>query len=249
MDDGDGKRLKEWRKKSKISQSELGALLGRSQGYIGDIEAGRAGLSRDLLARLIERTNVNVGFLLTGVGAMDRGETDPGFSTRSGASRVTPPDSARPLSGEFAVDGTEFSLISRLEVNLSAGPGLVSADGEEDKAIAVSRAWLLSHGLAADLCGLVQVKGDSMMPTMPDGALALVNAAEMVVMKEGIYAYSRGGEAFVKRLVSAGFGEDGRPETLVIINDNPSYPTETVSGRELSSVRVVGRVRSMLTDL
>jgi len=249
MDDGDGKRLKEWRKKSKISQSELGALLGRSQGYIGDIEAGRAGLSRDLLARLLERTNVNVGFLLTGVGAMDRGGTDSGFSAGSRSSRVTPPNYAQPLSGDFSFDGTEFSLITRLEINLADGPGLIAVEGEDEKAIAVSRNWLLSHGLGADLCGLVQVKGDSMQPTVPDGALAIVNAAEMSVSSEGIYAYSRNGEAFIRRLVPVGLLKGGQPEAMVIISDNPAYPTETVSGQELNNIRIGGRVRTVLADL
>ena len=249
MSDTDGSRLKLWRTNKGLSQRELAGRLERSQGFVGNIEADKTGLSRDLIARMAERTTVNISWLLTGVGSMDRGETERSAEKLSGSSAVTSVEYANPLSGDFVVDGMEYSLIKRFEVTLSAGPGLTPVDGEEAKAVAVSRSWLLSHGLAADLCGLVLVKGDSMMPTIPDGSLVIVNQAEMSVVKEGIYAYSRDGEAFVKRLVPAGVGEDGRPETLVIISDNPSYPTETVSGQELNSVRVVGRVRSVLTDL
>lgn len=248
MEADDASRLKTWRKSSGLSQKELGAALGRSQGYIGDIEAGRTGLSRDLIARLVERTSVNLEWLLTGVGPMDR-DAQPPLDIPASFTKVAPPNYSMPMHGDVSLDGAEFSLVRRFDIGLSAGNGLVPVEGEEVDHIAFSRSWLIRQGLSASLCALVRVSGDSMAPTVPDGALALVNAAEMQVSREGIYAFSRGGEAFIKRIVPVGATPDGRPDALVIVSDNPSGASETLTGRDLLDIRIAGRVRCVIVSL
>lgn len=249
MEDNDGKRLKQWRKNSNISQKELGSLLGRSQSYIGDIESGRAGLSRDLLARLLEKTNVNAGFLLTGVGNMDMEEFERGFVAGGNADHIDPPNYARPLSGDFASGNEEFNLIHRFDIGLSGGARLIPVENAEADHIAVTRSWLRKHNLTADLCVLVKVSGDSMSPTIPDDSLVLVDISDMRSTREGIYAFRRGGEAFIKRLVPVGVTEDDKPGALVIVSDNPSIAPETISGEGLADIRIVGRVKCVIANL
>ncbi len=74
MNDADGSRLKSWRTKKGLSQRDLAAILERSQSFVGNIEAGKTGLSRDLINRMAERTTVNVSWLVTGDGPMDTEE-------------------------------------------------------------------------------------------------------------------------------------------------------------------------------
>lgn len=249
MSDTDGSRLKTWRQKKGLSQRDLASLLGRSQGFVGNIESDKTGLSRDLIARMAERTSVNVAWLLTGIGPMDRETSDQDFEPLSGSKRIERPDFARPLTGDFASGGEEYSLIPRFDVDVSAGAGIVPVEGAEAEYLAFSRSWLIRNGISADLCGLVRVKGDSMSPTIPDGALVLVHRPEMIVEKEGIYAFSRDGQAYIKRLAPIGLGESGKMDAMIIMSDNPAYPPETISGPELNEIRIAGRVRSYIVSL
>jgi len=249
MEDNDGKRLKQWRKNSNISQKELGSLLGRSQSYIGDIESGRAGLSRDLLARLLEKTNVNAGFLLTGVGNMDIEEVERGFVAGGNASHIDRSNCADLLSGDFSSDGEEFNPVRRYDIGLSADPGLIPAKNAETDHFAVSRSWLRKHNLTSDQCVLVKVSGDSMFPTIPDSSLVLVDISDMRGTREGIYAFSRDGQAYIKRLVPVGVTADDKPAALVIVSDNPVIAPETLSGEGLADISIVGRVRCVISNL
>lgn len=116
----DGARLKAWRTSKGLSQKDLAQEVERSQGYIGDIESNRTGLSRDLIARLHERTTVNIGWLLTGSGSMDtatsseldHSKTSPeGESAPKGAPSGTCSDdalgiaSSEPFSSEAPLTG------------------------------------------------------------------------------------------------------------------------------------------------
>lgn len=162
---------------------------------------------------------------------------------------VGPPDPTHPAPGDVRIGDEEYSLIPRYEVNVSAGAGLIPVSEEIDGRLAFSRSWLIRHGINADLAGLVRVRGESMAPTIPDRALVLVHCAEMLLEQPGIYAFSRDGEAFIKRLVPLERQPDGYPSSLVIISDGGSIPPEVVTGPALNELRIVGRVRATLIDL
>lgn len=147
------------------------------------------------------------------------------------------------------IDISDFSLVSRFDIGLSAGPGLVPVKDAAAGHIAVSRHWLRQHNLSAENCAMVRVRGDSMSPTVPDGSWVLIDSAETQVVREGVFAFSREGEAFIKRFVPVGGGETGSPKALIIVSDNPATPPETVTGQQLNTIRIVGRVRSVLADL
>lgn len=162
---------------------------------------------------------------------------------------VGPPNPARPMAGDVRIGDEEYSLIARYDVNVSAGPGLVPISEDVEGRLAFSRSWLIRQRINPDLAGLVRVRGDSMAPTIPDRALVLVHLPEMYVEREGIYAFSRAGAAYIKRLVPVDRQPDGRPAALVIISDSGQPPAEVVAGADLNDIRIVGRVRSVLIDL
>lgn len=158
---------------------------------------------------------------------------------------LVPAPSMRP-ENDIHLANEDYSLIARYDVNVSAGPGLVPTAEDEDGRLAFSRQWLSRHHINPETAGLVKVKGESMAPTIPDGALVLVNCAEQFVEREGIFAFSRSGEAYIKRLVPVTRAPDGRPTSMVIISDSGDFAPEAVSGEALNEMRVVGRVRSIL---
>jgi phage repressor protein C with HTH and peptisase S24 domain len=126
---------------------------------------------------------------------------------------------------------------------------LVPVAGGNSERLAFSRAWLRANGIAADLAALVRVRGESMTPTIPDGALVLVHAAEKAVAQEGIYAFIRDGAAFIKRLLPLDRQPDGRPGRIMVISDNPSGKSEVIEGDQLLDLTIAGRVRCVLTTL
>ena len=152
-------------------------------------------------------------------------------------------------STENLPDLDSFSLVRRFDIGLSAGPGLIPVENAESDHIAVSRSWLRKHNLTSDQCVLVKVSGHSMSPTIPDSSLVLVDISDIKGTREGIYAFSRDGEAYIKRLVPVGVTADDKPAALVIVSDNPVIGPETISGEGLAEIRIVGRVRCVITDL
>jgi transcriptional regulator with XRE-family HTH domain len=65
-----GERLKKIRRKLGLSQTELGEKLGFSKQYLSNIEADRNLMNNDKLVKLLVDFNVNINYLLAGVGEM-----------------------------------------------------------------------------------------------------------------------------------------------------------------------------------
>lgn len=65
-----GERLKNIRRKLGLSQAELGEKLGFSKQYLSNIEADRNLMNNDKLVKLLVDFNVNINYLLAGVGEM-----------------------------------------------------------------------------------------------------------------------------------------------------------------------------------
>ena len=238
VDSNYGLRLTEWRKRQKISQRALSDRLEVSRGYISDIEAGRSEPSRNFLKKLTETFNVSADWVLYGVGE-DVRRDDPAQD-----------NSVRRVVGQkLAVGQNGFTLIPRMELCVSAGSGVVSVDDEYAGALAFSDTWIKRNNINAQLSVLVSVKGDSMAPTIPDGALVLVHLPEKRVEREGVYAFNRADCSFIKRLVPSSPDKSGRPGSLAIISNNPAYPPEVVTGTDMNEIHIVGRVRCVMTTL
>lgn len=244
--DSPGKRLASFRKSLELSQRALAAQLGVSGGYIGQIEADHIAPSRLILETISERYNVSSDWLLNGHGEQLHAPM-PGFAARK-RGRIEPPDHGKPAHGDFAHEGEEFAMIDRYDLSVSAGTGLVAIEGADKDRLAFSRSWLLRNGINSDLAVLVRVKGDSMSPTITDGALVLIHLYEKALTREGVYAFNRDGASFIKRLVPAVAPNSDRPTAIVILADNPAYPPETLVGSQMNELRVIGRVRCAMVE-
>lgn len=250
MSDTPGARLAVFRKSLGLKQREFASAVGFSPSRIGSIESGAADLSRAFLERLSARYNVSADWLLEGRGEMLHAP-EPGFVGSSGR-RIEPPDRSRPGPGDFSADGEEYALIERMDLSVSAGIGLEPVEGGQRERLAFSRTWLRRQGINEGLAFLVRVKGDSMAPGIPDGALALVHVAEgrpTGIVREGIYAFNRHGASFIKRVAPIDLGPDGRPRALLVVSDNPAYAPELLEGEDAAQIDPVGRVRCVMTSL
>lgn len=241
-----GQRIKEWRKNAKLSQRALGSAIGVSQGYISDIEAGRSGPSREFLAALADVFGVNSAWIIEGrEPVMHPGQR--GFVGREHT--ILPPDSSRPLAGDLQFAGQDYAFVRREALSVSAGNGLMPVDGDEAETIALPTRWFARQGIAADLTVLVSVKGDSMAPGIPDGALVLLSVVDRFALRPGVYAFNLDGQSYVKRILPSQAGPDGRPQALLLVSDNQAYPPIAVSGPDMNAITWIGRVRAVLTTL
>ncbi|KQI67007.1 hypothetical protein AN189_17775 [Loktanella sp. 3ANDIMAR09] len=133
-------------------------------------------------------------------------------------------------------DDQEFVKVRRYDVKLSAGPGLNGDNSAPLAPVAFRAAWMTSAGLIADKCCVLGVQGDSMLPTLSDGDLVLVDERQTTLRDRGVYAFvDVTGDARIKRL-------ERLDDQLLIRSDNPDHAIEIRKPAEANLIRLIGKV-------
>lgn len=246
MSDSPGKRLAAFRGSLGMNQRAFAQSLGVSPGRIGTLETDAAPLSRAFLEKIAGVHGVNADWLLSGHGEMLR---SPVGSVSARKGKVELADRSRPDHGDVTYQGIEYVFAKRMALSVSAGNGLIPVDDAEAEGVAFPSAWLRRQRINGDLAVLVSVRGDSMAPTIPDGALVLIHVAERSLATAGIYAFNLDGESFVKRVVPQSSQDDGRPVAVAILSENPAYPPLVLAGQDLNRITIVGRVRAVISEM
>lgn len=181
-----------------------------------------------LLTTLTERFNVSLDYLL-------------------GLSDDRAPVS--PKNGGRIVEPIAVERVRRLDVRAAAGAGAVNHTFATEEMLAFPL-WMLER-LAATGAKLsfLRSKGDSMEPTIADGALLLVSESQGDLTlparppkprnewdQTDIYVFLLGNELRVKRLRKAAHG------SIVVTSDNPAYGPEVLLKEDLKRVKICGRV-------
>ena len=140
---------------------------------------------------------------------------------------------------------SDFVQVREYGAHLSAGPGAISGPVEIVGEFAFRSSWLRQLTMSPGQCYLVRVRGDSMAPTIPDGAIVLIDQQHVDPRQraKGIFALRIEDEILVKRLELVG-------DTLLIGSDNPEYSTRLVAKPKPPQVEVLGQViwQSSLVD-
>lgn len=143
-----------------------------------------------------------------------------------------------PSTGSATVDMPgDFVLVPRYDVGASAGPGSLPDSERIKQSLAFRGEWLrrMTSGSPNNV-SVIQVTGDSMLPTLSDGDEILVDSGDAANrLRDGIYVMRVDGAVMVKRL---SVNPTGR--SLTITSDNPAYPPWT--GLDLNTVAIIGRV-------
>jgi phage repressor protein C with HTH and peptisase S24 domain len=132
----------------------------------------------------------------------------------------------------------ETDFVGRVKgARFAAGSGELVFEAEEiDRSHGFRKDYLKRRGLRAERCKLFSVVGDSMVPTLMDGSLVLVNLADREIKQGEMYALITDNELRVKRL----FKKDGFIEMR---SDNQAmqhkYPPEIIVD---GSAAVIGRI-------
>lgn len=129
----------------------------------------------------------------------------------------------------------EFVPVRRLDVRLSAGHGELVMSEDEKGRLSFRADFLRNAGANPEETVSVSVKGDSMEPLIPDGALILVNRGATTIINGKVYAFRHHGEVLVKRLYRGNGGFIARPE-----NPAGGYPDMHLSFDD-PEIEIIGR--------
>jgi len=149
----------------------------------------------------------------------------------------------RLMTGPWLSDGGESGadfvrLPVYTEVRASAGHGAATGSEDANEIIAFGRRFLRDLGAVPDRCSIIFARGTSMKPTIPDGAILVVDHSQRDVAHGCIYVFNVCDQLLVKR---ARWRIDGRLE-LVSDNADEGCPVETVGPEMADELHVVGRV-------
>lgn len=205
-----------------LGNRSVNSVAHQSGVHEATIRAWLAGSSpgSDKLTKLARVLGVSLEWLTSGVGQLQA----------AGTNRVA--------AGAYVGEREDLAAVEvpLFDAALSAGPGESVLDpGREVGVIQVPRFIVRDIWRVRGLPVAVRVSGTSMLPTLHDGALAIVDRSVRTIERDGdVYALERCGELFVKRVFR------GPAAQWVVRSDNPRAP-EFMIGPD-DQVEVLGRV-------
>jgi phage repressor protein C with HTH and peptisase S24 domain len=117
--------------------------------------------------------------------------------------------------------GPALVAVPRLAVGASAGPGALPDDERPRAHVGFDPAWLRQVASSPDQLSVIQVEGDSMLPTLSDGDEILVDRGDAATrLRDGIYVIRLEGALMVKRLAL-----NPAARRVAVKSDNPAYPS------------------------
>ena len=199
-----------------MSVAEVAREAGVNRSFVYDILRGKSQLPNlDKLTRIAAVVKVDLEWLLTGKGQVD-GED--------------------PITEEYHND---FVAIQYVSLRPSMGGGAIVEEEERTgRDFHFRRAWIRDRLKAApSMLRVMTVQGDSMIPTLEDGDVILVDLNQRSPNPPGVFVLHDGIGLVAKRLEHIPLSD---PPRVRIISDNLRYNTYDGTADE---VNIIGRVR------
>lgn len=213
-----GARLRELRRRLGDPERDVfAAQLGVSKTTLGNYEKGESEPTASVLDSYRHNFGANVLWIITGEGEM--------FSESA-----------------VVTEGMDMVQIPRYDVQAAAGAGLIPKEEDLHKSVAFSRAFLRSIGAKPESCIMLEAKGESMLPTIPDGAFMIVDQSKTDIVDDQVFVFRVGPGIKVKR---ANWRMDGSLE-LRSDNELNGYPAEVIGEDVADDLSVIGQVLSLL---
>lgn len=121
-------------------------------------------------------------------------------------------------------------------IRASAGSGASVSSEMIVRDVGFHERFLRDLGATPNQCSIIRAVGDSMYPTIPEGALLVIDHSQIGIDHGGIFVLGIGEALLVKRMRRRIDGD------IDLISDNAHYAPETLSSDGISDLRVIGRV-------
>jgi phage repressor protein C with HTH and peptisase S24 domain len=199
-----------------MSVADVAREAGVNRSFVYDILRGRSQVPNlERLTRIARVMKVEPDWLLTGKG------------------RVTGDD---PITEDYH---NEYVAIQYAAERPSMGGGaIVEAEDRPGRDFHFRRAWIRDRLKAApSMLRVMAVQGDSMMPTLNEGDVILVDMTQRSPIPPGIFVLHDGMGLVAKRLEHVPMSD---PPRVRIISDNGRYTPYDCTADEIN---IIGRVR------
>lgn len=216
-----GNRVRSLRLAKNIKIAELADAVGVDAANISRLETGKQKqFTEQSLTRIAQALGVQVIDLFTS------GEIDTTvYKNSCGASAPN--------------EGKDVFRVEVLDVSASAGSGHIQGSDIIDviHAIEYSNEQALSMfgGRASSGVKVINVRGDSMSPTIEPGDLLFVDVSINEFDGDGIYTFGFDGKIYVKRLQMI-------PDQLLVISDNSKYREWSINKENEYRFYIYGKV-------
>lgn len=234
-----GQRIRAERERLRLNQVDFASLGGVQKNAQINYEAGKRAPDASYLAALAD-AGVDVLYVVTG-----RRERDLMAELAESISGKKEMENLREaLSGEREMEQfrrvmqgfDDLAPIPRFDARVSAGPGSQNVDAMPVGSLAFRRDWLARIGVAPSNAVLVRVSGDSMVPSLHDGDLVLIDMSRKEPRGGQVYALTdTDGSTRVKRI-------DLLPTGLILRSDAPSFEPEFRSTEDANRMSIIGQV-------
>lgn len=136
------------------------------------------------------------------------------------------------------VDGEQFDIVARHDAVGAAGDGMINLDGPPIDHLAFSKRWLAQNGISAGDSVLINVRGDSMEPSLYDGDLVMIDRRKTYIRSGQIYAFRDGDTLRIKRI------EIIPGTALILRSDNPKHPPDYRAGEAMNGIsqNILGQI-------
>lgn len=131
-------------------------------------------------------------------------------------------------------DDEAFCTIAKVEARLCAGAGSFNVSSKISDHFSFPKTWLQAKGQARRMV-LMDVFGNSMSPEIKDGDTVLIDQSQKDIIAGAIFAIGIEDTIMVKRI-------EKHPRKLVLLSDNKAYAPIFLTGEEIESVRIIGKV-------
>jgi phage repressor protein C with HTH and peptisase S24 domain len=199
-----------------MSVADVARAAGVNRSFVYDILRGRSQAPNlERLTRIAKAVKVELEWLLSGKGRVQGGD---------------------PITEDYH---NEFVAIQYAAARPSMGGGaVVEAEDRPGRDFHFRRAWIRDRLKAApSMLRVMAVQGDSMMPSLNEGDVILVDMNQRNPAPPGIFVLHDGMGLVAKRLEHVPMSD---PPRVRIISDNPRYsPYECT----VDEVNIIGRVR------
>ena len=199
-----------------MSVADVAREAGVNRSFVYDILRGRSQVPNlDKLTRVAQVVKVELEWLLSGKGRVEGGD---------------------PITEDYHND---FVAIQYAAARPSMGGGAIVENEERTgRDFHFRRAWIRDRLRAApSMMRVMDVQGDSMIPTLKDGDVVLVDMNQRSPVPPGVFVLHDGMGLVAKRLEYVPMSE---PPRVRIISDNQQYSPYECTAEE---VNIVGRVR------
>ncbi len=131
---------------------------------------------------------------------------------------------------------SEFMCVPRYDAAASCGAGAFLDQAPILDEIPFTPVFISKKLGRSTIDGLVLIdaRGDSMEPTIADGALIMIDTKPAAVTS-AVYAFTYDGALFVKRL-------NHLPDALEARSDNKEYPPFIIEKHQMDNFKILGRV-------